>query len=150
MPPPATHASHNACLPVNRMTDMCKNITFSQTSFAGSKNIQQHPTSKYIHNLFVSTWNIKIHVCCCRERELPRRNRDGRATVRGPDGRVAQTLLVSGPGRSCLGTVTRVTGSVTVFQRTINQLYLISNTWNSLHYSWSYFSVYIECHQLNV
>ena len=32
--------------------------------------------------------------------ELPRRYRGGGTTVQGPDGCVAQTLLVSGPGRT--------------------------------------------------
>ena len=38
IPPATMHAR-----PVNRMTNRCKNITLSQTSFAGSKNISFEP-----------------------------------------------------------------------------------------------------------
>ena len=65
--PPASVAVGDVCLgsaqgerclprgctpPVNRMTDRCKNITLSQTSFAGGKNFVLKPSLRYLQTFF--------------------------------------------------------------------------------------------------
>ena len=69
-PPGTRHPPDQPHLPVNRITDTCKNITLTQTSFAGGKNVHMNLnqftcdlTYPWLHqNTYIRLYIISYHL----------------------------------------------------------------------------------------